>query len=244
MLRALSLCLAGYAVAALAVSPPPEGLGAGTTDRFEVLDLSVAKGFAVIKVVDHYEESFEGDGPYDCSYAGMSATPHAGVTLALWDLGAGRLAETFVVYAKAADETGCTPFEESQRQLAEAKAAAAGKGLDVARKPKAIRAAGDGSFTLAPGERSVVVTAETGTREAPDDDTTAVAFARLAVGGTALYEVEETYSLMGAGSLSLSFPEGHLDGGKVVFVLKRTESNMQSAASTSWALTPPLTPGG
>ncbi|MDP2339370.1 MAG: hypothetical protein Q8O67_00315 [Deltaproteobacteria bacterium] len=210
----------------------------GTIDKLEILDISIAKGQAAIKVVSH-DDGYgdEAPGSVNCKYGGMEATPKSGVTLATWTLAANSPGQAFDVYRMTSDPAACSSAAASAKNLADAKAKIASVGLDIAKKPALIPFK-DGGFALPGGKATVKVVQ----RNAPDGEGDAGmgAFmtATVTLGGKAIHSVEYSYGLAGAGRATLELVGAWVEGNKVVFVQKASASNMGSPPSYTVTLSP------
>jgi hypothetical protein len=224
---ALGCAAAGPAMAAA----PPPFVGDGINDSFTVLDVSPSKGWAIFKVVSH--DMYGGDGPsetIDCHYPGMGATPRSGVTITTWNL-ATNANTAFEVYAAAHEPAQCSATATNEKNLADAKAAAAAVGLDVTKKPAPIPLS-HGVFTV----NGKAVTA--GLTDTEDEEGTHTTVATLSSGGRTLWTTTWSWSGMMANHLDLDWVAAFAEGSKAVFVLRQTSGSMRSGPDTGFAFTP------
>lgn len=226
-------------------------IGSDETHLLQMLDLNLETGKAALKVVHFATENEEiGFVPPNCGYAGMEATPHAGVVIGVYDLDAGTMA-SFVVYKKADEQADCTPRAESEKTLAAAKAAIKAAGLDLTKKPDPVFA-NQGVFAFPVGEGKTAVhhwewttsadEPEEWARLFPDspepDFSEGATLTGLRMGEQVLVSTANTYSRNMAGLSMEDFPMAWQQGDKVVFAARTYRQDMRSGGWESWSLTP------
>lgn len=237
----LALVLFGAAPPKTEKPPTPRALAAGpAVDVFEVLDISIARGWAAVRIVSHAEGSQPDDevtGP-QCKYPGMKAHPRSGVTLALWNLSERRREQSFDIYPLPWKGQACAKPAQSKAALAEAKKAIADKGLEVERRPKLVGATSRG-FEL-PGPNGPVQVKLASKTDHDEEAMTSSTTYTLSVGDAQLFTTALTVERMGAGHGAITFEEAWVEGSKVVFLYKTTVGNMRMEETTSYAFTPVL----
>ena len=257
LLNLSSLALATALVAAPALAEPAApveqaalaGLAAmdlgpseSQLDRFELLDLSVAKGWAAYRVIGHGTYADE-RGPrtsVKCQYPGMKKHPRSGVVLRSWNLGAGKPGDAWTVYAIAEKAAECSSQETSEKNLTAAKAAIAALGLDFARKPALVRPRKN-RLRLTVGDQRAVVRIHVKSVPAGEEgEMKGQTVVRLTLGKRVLYSARQEYSTMGAARCTLRVLGAVVEGKQVVFVLSVTTGDMRLEPTTRLGFTKPI----
>lgn len=224
--------------AAVALGPDEKQL-----DRFELLDISVSKGWAAFRVIAH-SQTFgeEGGGTQEsvkCGYPGMKKFPRSGVVIRSWELAAGKPGKSWTVYRIAEKRSECSDKETNEANLAAAKAATGELGLDLARKPALVEPR-KGLLTLQVGEKEVELRIRVKNASKGDDVWQPRNVLRITLGKRVLFTGKSGYSGEGAGRGTLEVLGAHVEGDKVVFVLKATSGDMRSADTASFGFTKPI----
>lgn len=230
-------------------------IGKHTTLEAEVLDIDIGKGLVAYKLVQSPNGDQEGDAvepSVACAYAGMQ-DPHAGVTLALIDLGSGTT-RSFEIYPLVDAQEKCATQATSEKTLAEAKAAFAQAGLDITRTPDALTPAKDGSFTFQVDGEAVKVEPWSFSVGGEDEElytqlvgspATDIAYAAtwsgLTLGGTVLFTRTHHYWRNMAGYDRSTFTRAWQQGDKVVFEVERAGGDMHSPPSQRHSFSPVVT---
>lgn len=220
------------------------GFGQGTPVRFEVLDADLQRGVAALKLV--YQHGDNDSGLVDCSYAGIPEGQ--GVELAFQDLSTGAMT-LYDIYPRAYEPEQCLPHAMSEERLGLAKKQFADAGLDITKKPALIEAV-DGAFDIdgtrftTDDRRITDVTdkafiALLGEQPEGEASMDAVAEGRVLRDGAPVWTGSATFSLVGAGSLSIRFPYALVQDGRVVFVEEDASSSMRGGPDHTWRLTAP-----
>lgn len=230
-----------HAVAALLplllTAGPAHFAGVGKIDKFEVLDVSLEKGWAALKLVSHSEWGDDDMGnkkSIDCRYPGMQATPLSGVQLALWDLKKGTLGPVFTIYREASAPEECSKPKDNEKALADAKAAIAEKGLDLTKKPKPLPGP---PWEVPVGAKKVTVQATSTRVDNEEDGMSATRQVRVKAGKKTLFSQDQTFQLMGAGHLDYGFEGAWAEDGKVVVLLSITSGNMRAEETHAYFFT-------
>jgi len=156
---------------------------ADTVERTELIAADLDRGLIAYREYYRGDEE-EGEGGYDCAYAGMNeADAEMGIRLGIW--GAKGVSPTWVIYAPAADEAGCTAISESKASLKAAKTAFKDLRLDLKKPPPTVQLV-DNAFDTEAGILAF---------RSAEEDPHAIAFNRRQIGDVQLetYAAETTW---------------------------------------------------
>ena len=239
------LALAVLVLAApVLAEPAPLALGPieGLLNRFELFDISLAKGFAAYRVTAHGTYADE-NGPYGsvkCRYPGMKAYPKSGVVIRSWDLGAGKAAQSWTLYAIAERSSECSAKAVNERNLAAANAAITALGLDMTRKPSLVRAR-RGRLTLRVGGKKRVVRIRVQPKASQNNEAgTATATVALSIGQRTIFHGSHEYETMGEATCAIKVLGAYVEGEQAVFVLAVTTGDIRLEPTTRIGFTKPI----
>ncbi len=176
------------------------------TIEYKVLDIDFENGYLAFKHI--YEklniyDAATGDtveATIDCGYTGMNKYPEAGVILGVYDLNKGVYEKVYTIYKSVSRKSDCIKYEDSKKQLAEAKKYFISKKLDITKLPKPIEfeKKPKNKLTLNP-ENLIIAVSNIKNYDLSDHGVTS---AKLSIGKNVVYKIDQKdFYVMASGGI-------------------------------------------
>ncbi len=204
------------------------------TNQFIVLDINYQNQLVAFKHI--YEKQnyvyYDVGGevvekPVNCKYVGMEAYPYSGVILGVYDLKNQEYLKTYTIYQLCTSENLCTTYEQSSKNLEEAKAFFTENGLDISKKPNPNLFDNDSNkiFTLKLGGINFKADYENNYDEM-------LTISRLYANQKLIYQINQDDNFVMASHGEIYYTTAYSDGINIVFLNKLYHNNHMEGATS------------